>query len=347
MALWLTQLGATVCGYALEPPGEPNLFTEARVCEHLDDQRADVRDLDRLRACMTAFRPELVFHMAAQSLVRRSYVAPVETYATNVMGTVNVLEAVRQTSSVRAVVCITTDKCYENREWHWGYREEDRLGGHDPYSNSKACAELVTAAYRNSFFAPETLPQHGVAVATVRAGNVIGGGDWALDRLIPDLLRAFLSGHPAMIRNPDAIRPWQHVLEPLRGYLMLGERLLAGESSFATAWNFGPTEEDARPVEWIVRRMAEQWAADSNSEGATPSWHIEGGAHPHEASYLKLDCSRTRALLRWQPVLGLPEALSQIVEWFQQWRAGADMQQGTRNQIAAYQNLVASRGPLE
>ena len=337
MALWLTQLGATVCGYALEPPSEPNLYTEARIGEHLEEHRANVLDLDRLRVAMAEFKPEIVFHLAAQSLVRLSYTDPVNTYATNVMGTVNVLEAVRHTPSVRAVVCITTDKCYENREWQWGYREQDSLGGHDPYSNSKACAELVAAAYRDSFFPLASIAQHGVAVATVRAGNVIGGGDWARDRLIPDLVRAFLAGRPARIRNPHAVRPWQHVLEPVRGYLMLGERLLAGESSLAAAWNFGPQDEDTRPVEWIVRRMAAHWPQ--------AQWEIDPPPHPHEAVSLKLDCSRAHALLDWHPVLSLPEALDTIVEWFQQWQAGADMYQCTTGQIADYQQLVALKGP--
>ena len=335
MALWLTQLGATVCGYALEPPSEPNLYTEARLGEQLEEYRANVLDLDRLRRSMAEFKPEIVFHLAAQSLVRQSYADPVNTYATNVMGTVNVLEAVRHTPSVRALVCITTDKCYENREWHWGYREQDSLGGHDPYSNSKACAELVAAAYRDSFFSPGTIAQHGVAVATVRAGNVIGGGDWAQDRLIPDLMRAFLSNQPARIRNPHAVRPWQHVLEPVRGYLLLGERLLAGDSHLATAWNFGPLDEDARPVAWIVRPMAERCSK--------ARWELAPPPHSHEASYLKLDCSRAQALLGWHPVLSLPESLDTIVEWFEQWQAQQDMQQCTLNQIAAYDQLVASR----
>ena len=344
LALWLTELGATVCGYALDPAGEHSLFAEARVGERLEDHRADVGDLSRLHACVDSFQPEIIFHLAAQPLVRRSYAAPVETYSTNVMGTVHVLEAARKAPSVRAVVAITTDKCYENREWHWGYRENDRLGGHDPYSNSKACAELVAAAYRDSFFPPGSLAEHGVALATVRAGNVIGGGDWAEDRLIPDLLRAFLAGSPALIRHPHAIRPWQHVLEPLHGYLLLGQRLLAGEAAFASAWNFGPAEEDARPVEWIVRHMAERWAAVTRT---TPEWQIHAGAHLHEASYLKLDCSRARALLGWQPALHLPEALEQIVEWFLHWRDGADMQQFTLGQIASYQQRVASKGQAE
>jgi CDP-glucose 4,6-dehydratase len=274
----------------------------------------------------------VIFHLAAQSLVRRSYADPVLTYSTNVMGTVNVLECVRNVPSAKAVVLVTTDKCYENREWQWGYREADRLGGRDPYSNSKACAELVSAAYRDSFFPPNKLAVHGVAVATARAGNVIGGGDWALDRLIPDLIRGFVAGEPVAIRNPDSIRPWQHVLEPIRGYIQLAERLLAGDAAFASAWNFGPGEQDARPVEWIVRQMAGQWSPEA-------SWTIDPGSHPHEATYLKLDCARAHNLLGWRPALDLSGALRLIVEWFKHWQAGSDMQKITLDQIDAYQRL--------
>ena len=341
MALWLSHLGANVHGYSLDPPGTPNLFTEARVHERICHTRADMLDLEQLCRVTAAFEPEIIFHLAAQSLVRRSYMSPVETYSTNVMGTVHALEAARRTPSVRAVLCITTDKCYENHEWHWGYREDDRLGGHDPYSSSKACAELVAAAYRDSFFAGASAPMAAVALATARAGNVIGGGDWAEDRLIPDLVRAFGAGVPAVIRNPESIRPWQHVLEPLRGYLMLGERLLAGDGACASAWNFGPSDEDARPVEWVVRHMAGRWAAGAEE---APPWRIDDGGHPHEASYLKLDCSRARALLGWQPLLRLPDALARTVEWFQQWRAGADMQRYTLQEIMAYEQLAAAEG---
>jgi CDP-glucose 4,6-dehydratase len=332
MALWLTQMGAKVCGYSLAPPSEPSLFEVARIGERLNHIEGDIRDLPRLQAAMQNFAPEVVFHLAAQSLVRRSYVEPVLTYATNVMGTVNVFESMRQTASVRAAVLITTDKCYENREWQWGYREEDRLGGRDPYSNSKACAELVSAAYRDSYFPPAKLATHGVAIATARAGNVIGGGDWALDRLIPDLIRGFAAGEQVAVRNPFAIRPWQHVLEPIRGYMQLAERLLERDASFASAWNFGPADEDARPVEWIASEMAKQWSPDS-------SWAIDEGVHPHESTYLKLDCARAHNLLGWRPALGLSSALQLIVEWFKKWQAGSDMQQITLDQIAAYQRL--------
>lgn len=332
MALWLTGLDATVCGYALEPPSTPNLFEVARVNERILHIEGDICDLPRLRKVMQEFAPDVVFHLAAQSLVRRSYAEPVSTYATNVMGTVNVLECIRHTPSVKAAVLITTDKCYENREWHWGYREQDRLGGHDPYSNSKACAELVSAAYRDSFFPPDQLEKHGVAVATARAGNVIGGGDWAVDRLIPDLMRGFIAGEQVQIRNPESIRPWQHVLEPVRGYLQLAERLLAGDKEFASAWNFGPGEEDARPVEWIVGELAKQWSPEA-------SWIVDDGTHPHEATYLKLDCARAHQLLGWRPSLRLSGALELIVDWYKHWQAGSDMQQITLDQITGYQQL--------
>ncbi len=336
MALWLTQLGATVCGYALEPPSRPSLFEVARVADRIKDIRADICDLPRLQASMMDFAPDVVFHMAAQALVRRSYVEPALTYAANVMGTVNVLEAVRSTPSVRAVVCITTDKCYENHEWPWGYREVDRLGGYDPYSNSKACAELVCAAYRNSFFLPAELNVHGVGVATARAGNVIGGGDWATDRLIPDLLRGFLAGESVRIRHPHAIRPWQHVLEPLRGYLALADRLLKCEPEFASAWNLGPNDQDAKPVEWIVAQLTQMWPGEV-------SWCVEDGVHVHEATYLKLDCSKAHSRLGWRPALSLSNALQLIVEWSKQWQAGGDMQRFTLDQIAGYQDLCTSR----
>ena len=282
---------------------------------------------------MDEFEPEIVFHLAAQSLVRKSYAEPVLTYATNVMGTVNILECIRRTHSVKAAVIITSDKCYENREWPWSYREQDRLGGHDPYSNSKACAELVTDAYRNSYFSVGETAGRVVSVASARAGNVIGGGDWAVDRLIPDLLRGFAANEQVLIRSPHAIRPWQHVLEPVRGYIELADVLMRGGVTLASAWNFGPGEEDARPVEWIARELAKRWSPDA-------SWSIHKGHHPHEATYLKLDCSRARNMLGWRPLLGLSGALDLIVEWFKQYQLGSDMQRVTLDQIEAYDRLA-------
>jgi CDP-glucose 4,6-dehydratase len=333
MSLWLQSMGAQVTGYALNPPTEPSLFEAARVAEGMTSIIGDIRDLEKLQAVFAEHQPEIVFHMAAQPLVRYSYSAPVETYSTNVMGTVNLLEAVRHTGSVKSVVNITTDKCYENREWEWAYRENEPMGGFDPYSSSKGCAELVSAAYRSSFFNTANYSKHGVALATVRAGNVIGGGDWAEDRLIPDILRAFEQGKVVNIRNPNSIRPWQHVLEPLRGYLTLAEQLYNHGPRFAEGWNFGPNDEDARPVGWIVEKMVKLW-------GNGASWQNDSGEHPHEANYLKLDISKARKHLAWHPALRLDDALQFIVDWAQQRQAGTDVRQLTLAQINTYQNLV-------
>ena len=259
LALWLSRLGAQVRGYSLDPCTEPNLFNLACVDTVVEDVRGDVRDYAKLEASMMDFAPEVAFHLAAQPIVRRSYADPVGTYATNVMGTVHLLEAIRKTPSVRAVVCVTTDKCYQNQGWIWPYREISPLGGHDPYASSKACAEIVSAAYRTSFFPPDRLHEHHVALATARAGNVIGGGDWSEDRLIPDLVRGFCSGQPVLIRRPNAIRPWQHVLEFLHGYMMLAQGLLAQNAKFATAFNFGPSDEDIWPVERIATKLVQMW----------------------------------------------------------------------------------------
>lgn len=334
LSLWLQQMGADVVGYALAPPTKPSLFEVARVGEGMHSIIADIRDLPTLTTAIAEHRPEIVFHLAAQPLVRLSYEQPVETYATNVMGTVHVLEAVRQTGGVRAVVNITTDKCYENREWVWGYRENEPMGGYDPYSNSKGCAELVTAAYRTSFFNSANHVKHGVALASARAGNVIGGGDWAKDRLIPDIMAAFFEQRPVVIRNPQAIRPWQHVLEPLSGYLMLAERLWAEGPAFAEGWNFGPNEEDTRPVEWIVKHLAGTWG-----KGAT--WSIDGGNHPHEASYLKLDISKARSRLDWHPRWDLEISLRHIVDWNLAYRRGGNMRDLTLKQIAEYETKTS------
>jgi CDP-glucose 4,6-dehydratase len=329
LCLWLSQLGADVTGYALEPPTDPSLFELARVGELVDSCIADVRDLERLKTEMLKASPDVVIHMAAQPLVRDSYRIPVETYSINVMGVVHLLEAVRSCPNVKAVVNVTTDKCYENREWIWGYRENEPLGGFDPYSNSKGCSELVTASYRSSFFNPGRFAEHGVGLASARAGNVIGGGDWAGDRLIPDIIRAILAGDPVRIRNPHAIRPWQHVLEPLSGYLALAQRLYEDGAEYAESWNFGPADEDARPVEWIVQRMCRQW-------GAGARYEIDDGDHPHEAHYLKLDCSKARSGLGWHPRWNLEKALDSIIGWTQSYRSGDDLQKICLEQIADY-----------
>lgn len=333
LSLWLSSLGTTVHGYALAPESDPNLFTIARVAECVEHEVGDIRNLAAMERSIAAFKPEVVFHMAAQPLVRRSYSNPIETYSTNVMGTAHVLDAVRRVPSVRAVVVITTDKCYENRESLHAYREDDRLGGFDPYSNSKACAELVTAAYRNSYFPPGRFAEHRVALATARAGNVIGGGDWSEDRLIPDLIRGCISGKPVLIRNPRAIRPWQHVLEPLAGYMMLAEHLLRDGPEFAGAWNFGPAEEDAWPVERIADAITSAW-------GNGASWTRDTAENPHEANYLKLDAGKAQSLLGWRPALPINSALRWLVEWFVAWSRDEDMQAFTLRQIAVYQGLL-------
>ena len=336
LALWLQSLEANVIGYALKPPTNPCLFDVADVGKGMVSIIGDIRDLDFFSAVVKEHRPEIIFHMAAQPLVRYSYDEPVETYATNVMGTVHVLEAVRRVGGVRAVINVTSDKCYENREWLWGYRENEPMGGYDPYSNSKGCAELVTASYRSSFFNSSQYEQHGVAVATARAGNVIGGGDWAKDRLIPDAMSAFLAGRSVIIRNPHAIRPWQHVLEPLLGYMVLAERLWKDGPVFAEGWNFGPNDEDAKSVEWIVDHLAQKW-------GAGARWELDQGANPHEAHYLKLDCSKARARLNWKPVWTLEASLNQIVDWSRSFRDASDMRGVCIRQINAYQNMAVLR----
>lgn len=326
LALWLTQLGADVTGFALAPPTQPNLFELARVAGGLRHHLGDLRDLDALKRCAQAAQPEVVIHMAAQALVRLSYEQPTETFATNVQGSVHVLEALRGLPGLRSVVVVTSDKCYLSRPGAAAYKEDDPLGGHDPYSNSKACTELVTASYRDSFFKAD-----GVGVATVRAGNVVGGGDWAQDRLIPDILRAQGEGALPMIRYPDSVRPWQHVLEPLSGYVELAERLYQEPAAFAEAWNFGPDMTDERPVRWIAERMAALAGRD-----AATAWQMQPGVHAHEAAALRLDSSKARQRLGWQPRWSLEQALNAIVDWDRAWRAGSDMQAVCLQQIQAH-----------
>jgi CDP-glucose 4,6-dehydratase len=327
LSLWLQAMGAEAHGYALNPPTETNLFSVAEVGKGMaSSEIADIRDADKLRHAMQTARPEIVFHLAAQPLVRHSYDHPAETYAVNVMGTVNLLEAVRATPGVKAVVNVTTDKCYENRDWVWRYRENEAMGGFDPYSSSKGCAELVTAAYRRSF-----LESEGIALASARAGNVIGGGDWATDRLIPDILRAADAHETLKIRSPQSVRPWQYVLEPLTGYLMLAERLYVEGAAFAEAWNFGPADEDAQPVRWIVERMAEM--------RKDVKWRSDETPQPHEANYLKLDSSKAHTLLNWQPRCRLQTALQKTLEWHEAWRKSEDMCSVTLAQINSYQSL--------
>lgn len=332
LALWLAKQGAVVTGYALAPAYEPSLHSLTASSGSVESIVNDIRDLERLRGAMAACAPEVVFHLAAQPLVRRSYADPVETYSTNVMGTVNLLEAVRSSKSVRSVVVVTSDKCYENREWPWGYRENEPMGGYDPYSNSKGCAELISSSYRSSFFNKDRYAQHGVALATARAGNVIGGGDWSADRLVPDLLRAFGDQRDASIRNPGAIRPWQHVLEPLKGYMMLAEKLHTEGPAWAEAWNFGPNDADARPVSWIADQLVSLW-------GGNARWRKETEAEqPHEANWLKLDCSKARQTLGWVPRWDLRRSLTAIVDWQRAWTNGRDMTEYTIEQIEQYES---------
>jgi len=334
LALWLTRLGAKVRGYALDPCTEPNMFSMASISSLVEDVRGDTRDYEKLRASITEFAPEVVFHLAAQPILRRSYSEPVATYATNVMGTVHVLEAIRKTPSVRAVVCVTTDKCYQNQEWVWPYRETDPLGGRDPYSSSKACAELVVAAYRASFFPVDRVPEQHVKLATARAGNVIGGGDWSEDRLIPDLIRGFTSRKPVLIRWPNAIRPWQHVLEPLHGYVMLAQELLAQNTRFASSYNFGPSDEGIWPVDRIAKKLVDMWG-----EGA--SWIRDSAPSVHEDHVLTLDASKARAELGWTPRLGIGAALEWTLKWYRACNRGENMAEFTLEQIAEYENLCA------
>lgn len=336
LSLWLHALRAEVTGYALPPPTQPNLFEQAKVCRGMRSIEGDIRDFHSLKSALAESRADVVIHMAAQSVVRRGYSEPIETYSSNVMGTVHLLEALRQLKRPCAVVNVTSDKCYENREWVWGYRENDPMGGRDPYSNSKGCAELVAAAYRDSFFTASCIEGRGIALASARAGNAIGGGDWTSDQLIPDLMRAFLAGKSCLIRNPSAVRPWQFVLEPLRGYMMLAERLFENGSRFASGWNFGPVESDAYPVSWVADELARSW-------GKGASWVRDPAFHEHEAHFLKLETSKARDALNWHPVLPLRQALPWIVEWYRAFQAGDDLSLLTRQQIERYEALLPAQ----
>ena len=332
LCLWLEHLGAKVTGYALPPPTKPSLFELARVADSMDSHVGDVKDLNLLQATLTAAKPDIVIHMAAQALVRYSYENPVETFSTNVIGTVNLLDAVRRVPSVRAVVIVTSDKCYHNEEWVWGYRETSRLGGADPYSASKGCAELVVAAYQHSYFNPRNNPGCA-AVASVRAGNVIGGGDWAVDRLVPDIIRSLLKNQPTLIRSPQATRPWQHVLEPLHGYLMLAERLYRDGYEFSSAWNFGPLEQGEKTVGWIVEHMYQLW-------GITFDWRKDMDSGPPESTFLKLDSSKARAYLGWRPKLDLTTTLDWIVKWSRRFEENDDMRKVSIDEIERFMAIA-------
>jgi CDP-glucose 4,6-dehydratase len=325
MTIWLESMGAVVKGYALEPNTTPNLFTLASVSDNIESEIGDIRNLGQLTDSMLSFNPDLLIHMAAQPLVRLSYKDPVNTYTTNVIGTVNVLEAARKCSNLKAIVSVTTDKCYENKEWDWGYRENESMGGHDPYSSSKGCAELVTSAYRRSFFSS----QDSASLASARAGNVIGGGDWAEDRLMPDILSSFENSIPVIIRNPLSTRPWQHVLEPISGYLVLAENLYLKGDDFAEGWNFGPNEDGCKSVNWILDKMIISW-------GKGAFWKLDENNNPHEAGFLKLDCSKAKNRLKWKPIWNLNETLQMIVNWHKEFLNGTDMKEVCLKEINNY-----------
>ena len=329
LSLWLQQMGAEVKGFSLEPPTTPSLFEVAKVADHMQSEIGDVRDLTKLSQSIVSFNPDILLHLAAQPLVRYSYREPVETYSTNVMGTVNVLEASRQANNLKTIVVITTDKCYENREWEWGYRENEPMGGYDPYSNSKGCAELVVSAYRRSFFNSNDT----AAVASARAGNVVGGGDWAEDRLIPDILRAFEKQQPVIIRNPLSTRPWQHVLEPLSGYLVLAQHLWQEGQIFAEGWNFGPKDDDCRPVQWILDNMVHFW-------GKGAYYEIDKSQQPHEANFLKLDCSKAATRLKWHPQWRLEYTLEKITTWHRAWLDRKNMKNHCLEEIKDYMQVA-------
>ncbi len=332
LSLWLQMKGAHVIGYALPPPTTPSFFEVGNMAAVVKSIIGDIRDVEQIKSVVVNHQPEIIVHMAAQPLVRYSYDNPIETYETNVMGTVNVLEAVRQTDCVKIALIITSDKCYENKEWFWGYRENDPMGGHDPYSSSKGCAELVASAYRSSYFFEADNSRHGVAVASARAGNVIGGGDWGTDRLVPDIMQAVMEGRSVAIRNPHAVRPWQHVLEPLDGYLCLLEKLWENGSKFAGGWNFGPNDESCKPVSWILSTLNGLWMG--GVRGVTDKTD-----NPHEASYLKLDCSKAGTLLGWTPKLDLGAALAMVVDWYEGYVDKKNMRDFSERQIARYESM--------
>ncbi len=327
LSLWLQNMGALVKGYSLEPNTKPALYNEANVAREMESEIGDIRNLDQIAESMVKFCPDILIHMAAQPIVRLSYLEPVNTYSTNVIGTVNVLESARKCSNLKAIVSVTTDKCYENKEWEWGYRENEPMGGHDPYSSSKGCAELVTSSYRRSFFSSNNTP----SLASARAGNVIGGGDWSEDRLVPDILRSFEKSESLLIRNPHSTRPWQHVLEPLSAYLVLAQELFLNGDKFAEAWNFGPKDEDCKTVGWIADKMTKSW-------GINLSQTIDKSNNPHEAGFLKLDCSKAAKRLNWQPQFNIKKTIDLLIEWHKIYISGGDIKKRCLKEINEYYN---------
>ncbi|MCK5541074.1 MAG: CDP-glucose 4,6-dehydratase [Desulfobacterales bacterium] len=332
LSVWLHRMGANVTGYSIAPPTIPNLFELTSIDNDITTINNDIRDYSLVEKAIRINKPEIVFHLAAQPLVSRSYIDPIETYSTNIMGTVNILEAIRKIDCVKVVINVTSDKCYDNKEWVWGYRENDPMGGYDPYSSSKGCSELVTSAYLNSFFNPEKYETHGVAIASVRAGNVIGGGDFGEDRLVPDIVRAFSMDESVIIRQPNSIRPWQHVLEPLSGYLLLAQKLYNGGAKYSGAWNFGPSEDCVKTVSWIVETIANNW-------GQNAKWMIDNENHFHEAQLLKLDCSKARNLLGWKAIFNIKKTLELTVDWYRIYCSNPNLlREKTEKQIAEYEN---------
>ncbi len=329
LSLWLSSLGAIVKGYSLYPLTSPSLFEEAKINTLMDSEINDIRNLSKIKKSLLDFNPDILIHMAAQPLVRYSYEAPIETIEVNVLGTANILEAARNCNNLRSVINVTTDKCYENKGDKIGFNENDPMGGYDPYSSSKGCAELITAAYRQSFYQDKK-----IGLASVRAGNVIGGGDWAKDRLIPDILKSLKDNKPVIVRNPKSIRPWQHVLEPLSGYLVLAQNLYKNPNLYAEGWNFGPYDSDAKPVTWIVDNMIEKWGSGH--------WQIDNGSNPHEANYLKLDITKANQKLNWSPVWDLDKTLNSIIDWQKHYIGGANMQDFSVSQIELYKRDALS-----
>ena len=332
LSLWLQKLNANVIGFSKSVPTNPSLFELANIENGMTSIIGNVCDYDKLEKTIKEYKPEIVIHMAAQAILRESYSNPIETYATNVMGTVNLLESIRKTDNVKVILNVTTDKCYEPNESSKGHLETDRLGGYDPYSNSKACSELVTSSFRNSFFNPKEHQKHGISLASCRAGNVIGGGDWGKDRLIPDIMKGILNNKVIKIRNPNSTRPWQHVLDPLNGYLTLVEKLWSSGSEFSEGWNFGPLEDDERPVKWIVEKLTGLWAKDIR-------WNIDNNVNPHEENYLRLNCTKANSRLDWMPKLNLEQGLEWVIEWYKQYEQNNNMREITEQQIEEFQKL--------